>query len=65
MCIGHKKEISLESLSFARLSDINMNRNLDDFIRHNSIKIELLWLYRHIDIINEDDIIYIYININT
>lgn len=42
-----------------------MNRNLDDFIRHNSIKIELLWLYRHIDIINEDDIIYIYININT
>ncbi len=32
---------------------------LNENIRHNSIKIEEFWLYRHTDRNNKDDIIYI------
>ena len=40
-------------------SDINLNSKLNENIRHNPIKIEEFWLYKHTDRNNKDDIIYI------
>lgn len=65
MFIRHKHQIMVPLLTRTIISDIKMNIILTEKIRHNSIKIERKWVYRHTDRNNEDDIIYNYKYINT